>query len=536
MRTSPTEITYDETDHVGVITLNRPDARNALTFTTYAELEDAVRSTTARCLVITGADPAFCSGDDVKQIMQSAGERVASDLAATPRITPAAEALLTTDVPVIAAVNGAAVGWGMELAVMADLRVASERARFGELFVKRGLCCDVAGVGRLAQLVGRERTAELLFTGRDHRRRRGRRPSAWSAGSCPTTSCSPRRMALARSIASNPPLAVQRMKQGLRRALDPDWTALGAWVSASLASCSPPRTTRRASPPSSRSESRGSKDDEQGRCTPPSSSSFDGAVDADGHILEPPDLWERYLEPKYRDRALRFVLDDDGLEELEIGGKRSLMSRRGFPSTLGAMGDPDLRAMQKDPERTYLREAPFGSMDPNERLELLDAEGIDAAVLYTTVGLLWEAELDDPELSQAYTRAYNRWICEFCADSPRLVPTAHLSLSDPKAAAAELERAVGEGAKGAYVAPFTHDGRPLGHPDNDPVFDAAQGLGVPVRDPPHLRAAVDEGHAHGRVGERARAAPPRVGHRVRRRPAPVHDAVRLRRVRPLPAS
>ena len=100
-------------------------------------------------------------------------------------------------------------------------------------------------------------------------------------------------------------------------------------------------------------------------------------------------------------------------------------------------------------------------------------------MLYTTVGLLWEAELDDPELSQAYTRAYNRWICEFCADSPRLVPTAHLSLSDPKAAAAELERAVGEGAKGAYVAPFTHDGRPLGHPDNDPVFDAAQDLGVP---------------------------------------------------------
>ena len=207
--------------------------------------------------------------------------------------------------------------------------------------------------------------------------------------------------------------------------------------------------------------------------------SMTGAVDADGHILEPPDLWERYLEPKYRDRALRFVLDDDGLEELEIGGRRSVMSRRGFPSTLGAMGDPDLRAMQKDPERTYLREAPFGSMDPAERLELLDAEGIDAAVLYTTVGLLWEAELDDPELSLAYTRAYNRWICEFCADIARLVPAAHLSLSDPKAAAAELERAVVEGAKGAYVAPFTHDGRPLGHHDNDPVFDTAQALGVP---------------------------------------------------------
>ncbi|HET7522538.1 MAG TPA: amidohydrolase family protein [Acidimicrobiales bacterium] len=207
---------------------------------------------------------------------------------------------------------------------------------------------------------------------------------------------------------------------------------------------------------------------------------YPGAVDADGHILEPPDLWERYLEPRYRDRALRFILDERGLEQLEIGGKPSVMSRRGSPSILGAMGAPDLAAIQKDPSRTYAGEAPFGSMDPTERLELLDAEGIDAAVLYTTVGLLWEAELDDAELSQAYTRAYNRWICEFCADTPRLVPTAHLSLSDPRSAAAELERAHGEGARGGYVAPFTHDGRPLGHPDNDPVFDAAQELGVPL--------------------------------------------------------
>jgi len=205
----------------------------------------------------------------------------------------------------------------------------------------------------------------------------------------------------------------------------------------------------------------------------------EGAVDADGHILEPPTLWEDYIDPKYRDRALRFQLDEQGLEELEIGGRRSQMSRRGFPSTLGAMGDPDLAAMQKDPARTYLAEAPYGSMDPNERLDVLDAEGLDAVILYTTVGLLWETELEDPELSQAYTKAYNRWICEFCAGSPRLVPTAHLSLSDPEAAARELERAVGEGAKGCYVAPFTHDAKPLGHPDHDVVFAAAQDLDVP---------------------------------------------------------
>ena len=208
---------------------------------------------------------------------------------------------------------------------------------------------------------------------------------------------------------------------------------------------------------------------------------YDGAVDADGHILEPPDLWETYLEPRYRDRALRIVMDENGLEELEIGGRRSKMSRKGFPSTLGAMGAPDLRAMQFDPQRTYLSEAPYGSMDPAERLRLLDAEHIDAAVLYTTVGLLWEAEVDDPELSQAYCRAYNRWICDFCREGEgRLVPTAHLSLTDPAAAAAELERAVADGARGGFVAPFTHDGRPLGHPDNHDVFAAAQALGVPL--------------------------------------------------------
>ena len=230
----PNELIYEEHDHVGVITLNRPEARNALTFTTYAELEAAVRETTARCLVITGADPAFCSGDDVKQIMAGSGDHVADGLHASPRLTPAADALLHTDVPVIAAVNGAAVGWGMELALMADIRIASTKARFGELFVKRGLCCDVAGLGRLAQLVGRERTAEMLFTGRV--------VDAEEAASMglvsrvvPHERLLSTALDLAGEIAANPPLAVQRLKHGLREALDPDWSDLGAWVSASLA-------------------------------------------------------------------------------------------------------------------------------------------------------------------------------------------------------------------------------------------------------------------------------------------------------------
>jgi enoyl-CoA hydratase len=226
-------------DHVGTITLNRPDARNALTWGMYAELERLVReapATGARCLVVTGADPAFCSGDDVRQVMGGGAEGKAplSTAERTPRLTPAADALLHCDLPVVAAVNGAAVGWGMELAMMADIRVASERAKFGELFVLRGLVSDVAGIGRLAQLVGRERAAELLFTGDVIDA-----ASAHTAGLVSRVVAHddllPTAHALAARIAANPPLAVQQLKAGLRRAVDPDWHDLGAWVSATLA-------------------------------------------------------------------------------------------------------------------------------------------------------------------------------------------------------------------------------------------------------------------------------------------------------------
>ena len=229
------DLTYEAQDDVAIITLRRPEARNALTFRTYAELEDAVRTTEARCLVITGEGSAFCSGDDVKVVMgsgQMPGPPLGSDR--EPALTPAAGAILGSDVPVVAAVNGAAVGWGMELALMADVRVASEHARFGELFVLRGLCTDVAGIGRLAQLVGREKAAELLFTGdmigADEALRIG-----LVSRVTPADQMLPTAVGLARRIASNPPLAVARIKEGLRRALDPDWNALGRWVATTLA-------------------------------------------------------------------------------------------------------------------------------------------------------------------------------------------------------------------------------------------------------------------------------------------------------------
>jgi enoyl-CoA hydratase len=159
---------------------------------------------------------------------------VSSNLSSSPRLTPAAEALLYTDIPVIAAVNGAAVGWGMELALMADIRVASDKARFGELFVARGLVCDVPGLSRLASPIGRERAAELLFTGRIID---ADQAAAFGMVSrvVPHDQLLPTALGLAAEIAAMPPLAVQRIKQGLRQALDPDWHQLGSWVGSSLA-------------------------------------------------------------------------------------------------------------------------------------------------------------------------------------------------------------------------------------------------------------------------------------------------------------
>jgi enoyl-CoA hydratase/carnithine racemase len=225
------DIAMSGTDEIAVLTLHRPDVRNALRHETFAEIEDAVLGLSARVLIVTGADPAFCSGDDVRAIM-GAGE-VRERRRHTPRLTPAADAFLFTDIPVIAAVNGGAVGWGMELALMADFRIISERARFGELFVRRGLVSDPAGLGRLAQLVGREKAAELLMTGDIIDAAEAFRIGLGSQ-LVPHEELMPAAWALARRIAASPPLAVRAIKDGLRRALDPDWTVLGRWVSQTL--------------------------------------------------------------------------------------------------------------------------------------------------------------------------------------------------------------------------------------------------------------------------------------------------------------
>jgi uncharacterized protein len=208
---------------------------------------------------------------------------------------------------------------------------------------------------------------------------------------------------------------------------------------------------------------------------------YAGAIDADGHILEPPDTWEKYIDPRFRDRAIRITRDKDGLEVLEIGGQPSKYRRPGQLAQSGAMGKSG-KELEASPNRTYVNQAPFGAMDPKERLALLDQDGLDKAIIYPTLGLAWETEdLEDLELQAAYARAYNRWVVDFCSGSGgRLVPIAHISFGNADEAARELERAVKSGCRGAFFVPFTPLNKSHAHPDYDRFWAKAQELNVPV--------------------------------------------------------
>jgi len=232
-------VKYSVEAHIAEITLNRPERRNALNRTAYREVEEAFiaaqNDPEVRCVIVTGADPAFCSGEDVKEMMtgEQSQASVSRLTSVRPGATPAAVAALTCDRPVIAAVNGAAVGWGMELSLFADMRLASETARFGEIFIKRGLITDVGGLWRLPQIVGPAMASQLLFTGDIIDA-----PTALKIGLVsevvPHQDLLPKARDLAQRIAINPPLALRYMKEGLRRTSFGHLDEIGNWVSQTL--------------------------------------------------------------------------------------------------------------------------------------------------------------------------------------------------------------------------------------------------------------------------------------------------------------
>jgi len=204
-------------------------------------------------------------------------------------------------------------------------------------------------------------------------------------------------------------------------------------------------------------------------------------VDADGHVLEPADTWLTYIDPQYRDRAIRIAYDDEGYENLLIDNK-PLHLVRGHLGVLGGIGmDPE--ALHTNGKMTYADGSPPGSYDPKARLQVMDEEGIDIAFLYPTIGICWEGAVNDAKLATAYTRAYNRWLADFCRDNPRrLYPIAHISLLDPEGAVAETLRARKDGCIGVYLSPdmAAHGGKHFDDPAFARFWETVQELQMPV--------------------------------------------------------
>src|SRR5688572_12441144 len=195
-------------------------------------------------------------------------------------------------------------------------------------------------------------------------------------------------------------------------------------------------------------------------------------IDADGHILEPLDLWDRYMDPAYRERAPRMIVDTDGKERLLIEGK-VLGSKKGL-GLLGAIGARD--GVVDDDHFRYVDGRP-GGFDPHARIKDLDVDGIDAAFLYPSVGL-FSGAVKDPLLAAAMCRAYNRWLADFCSAYPdRLFGVAMLPMQSIDLAIAEMRFARRElGMRGGFLRPNPYNDRMAGHPDYDPFWAEAQAL------------------------------------------------------------
>jgi predicted TIM-barrel fold metal-dependent hydrolase len=194
-------------------------------------------------------------------------------------------------------------------------------------------------------------------------------------------------------------------------------------------------------------------------------------IDSDGHVLEPPDFFQQYMDPEYRDRAPELFTDTDGKERLRIEGKVL-----GGPRGLGFAGAIGARQGEASMDIKYI-EGRKGGFDPHARIPDLDLDGIDAVFLYPSLGLLSGA-VEDPGLAAAIGRAYNRWLADYCQPYPdRLFGVAMLPMQSIELAIEEMRYARNElGMRSGFLRPNPYNDRMLGHPDYDPFWAEAQEL------------------------------------------------------------
>ena len=196
-------------------------------------------------------------------------------------------------------------------------------------------------------------------------------------------------------------------------------------------------------------------------------------IDCDSHIMEPADLWQRYLEPKYRDRAIR-IEEEDGVEKLVIG-EQVVLER-----VLAALGGAHIdRVKLFAGGLRYADGCEPASFDPEARAGLLDDWRVDRGVLFPTIGIL-PFPVEDAELSSAYCRAYNTWQAEFHQAVPdRVVPIAVVNWHDVETAATELDRCLKVGFRGLFVPPETVSGKRPGDSHFDPIWQRLQDAEAP---------------------------------------------------------
>jgi len=220
------ELLYDIRDGIGFVTLNRPAARNALTFAMYERLaEIAADPGGARALIIAGAgDKAFAAGTDIGQFREFRTEDDA--IAYEARLDRVLGTLERCPIPIIAAIAGACTGGGAGIAAACDLRIASANARFGFPIARTlGNCLSMANVARLSALIGPARVTDMIFTARLFNA-----DEAFSVGLVSEVLPDHAALmtgaeALARQVAANAPLTLRATKEALRRlrdALPPD--------------------------------------------------------------------------------------------------------------------------------------------------------------------------------------------------------------------------------------------------------------------------------------------------------------------------
>ncbi|MBV9365077.1 MAG: crotonase/enoyl-CoA hydratase family protein [Solirubrobacterales bacterium] len=168
----PEQITLDLTDHVLTITLNRPDRLNAWTQTMFAELMEAFEGADAddevRAVIVTGAGRAFCAGADLERGGETFTKREHEDPDSIPRDSGGRLTLriFESTKPVIAAINGPAVGIGATMTLPMDIRLAADDARIGFVFVRRGIVPEACSSWFLPRVVGISRAMEWIATGR----------------------------------------------------------------------------------------------------------------------------------------------------------------------------------------------------------------------------------------------------------------------------------------------------------------------------------------------------------------------------------